>query len=50
MAAALSDHLAPFKIPQYLWTQQAPLLRGATDKIDRRGLRAACLKTMEETP
>lgn len=50
MAAALSDHLAPFKIPQHLWTQHTPLLRGTTDKIDRRGLRAACLKTMEETP
>ncbi|MEP1765147.1 MAG: AMP-binding protein [Sulfitobacter sp.] len=43
MAAALADHIAPFKSPQYLWTQKTPLLRGATDKIDRRALRTACL-------
>jgi len=44
MAAALTAHIAPFKTPQYLWTQNAPLTRGATDKIDRRALRAACLE------
>lgn len=44
MARALEGHLAGFKTPQHLWTQHAPLLRGATDKIDRRGLRAACLE------
>lgn len=47
MAEALKAHLAPFKIPQHLWTQEAPLMRGATDKIDRRGLRTACLERME---
>jgi long-chain acyl-CoA synthetase len=43
MALALAEHLAKFKTPQHLWTQSGPLMRGATDKIDRRGLRAACL-------
>jgi len=44
MAQALEGHIAKFKTPTHLWTQTAPLLRGATDKIDRRGIRAACLK------
>lgn len=43
MAKALQGHIASFKTPQHLWTQDVPLMRGATDKIDRRGLRAACL-------
>lgn len=43
MADFLSDHIASFKIPQYLWCQSGPLTRGATDKIDRRVIRAACL-------
>ncbi|MEQ6250875.1 class I adenylate-forming enzyme family protein [Sulfitobacter sp. HNIBRBA3233] len=47
MAEALGGHLAGFKVPQYLWTQHAPLLRGATDKIDRRGLRKVCLENEE---
>ncbi len=47
VAGALQGHLATFKHPQLLWTQNAPLLRGATDKIDRRGLRAACLDKEE---
>lgn len=44
MADALGEYLAKFKTPQHLWTQHAPLMRGATDKIDRRGLAAACLE------
>lgn len=43
MATAMAGHIASFKTPQHLWTQTAPLMRGATDKIDRRGLRTACL-------
>ncbi|MEQ6204986.1 AMP-binding protein [Sulfitobacter sp. HNIBRBA2951] len=43
MAAALDGQIASFKTPQHLWTQDGPLMRGATDKIDRRGLRDACL-------
>lgn len=43
MAAFLSRHIAPFKIPQHLWCQPGPLSRGATDKIDRRAIRLACL-------
>jgi acyl-CoA synthetase (AMP-forming)/AMP-acid ligase II len=43
MTAALASHIAPFKTPQHLWTQTEPLMRGATDKIDRRALRTVCL-------
>ncbi len=44
MAAHLDGHLAKYKIPEQLWCQDGPLTRGATDKIDRRALRAACLE------
>jgi acyl-CoA synthetase (AMP-forming)/AMP-acid ligase II len=44
MAAFLDGHLARFKIPQYLWCQHETLVRGATDKTDRRALRAQCLQ------
>ncbi len=43
LQAFLSEHIAHFKIPERIWMQPDPLPRGATDKIDRRGLRAACL-------
>ncbi len=49
MARFLEGHLAKFKIPVHLWTQSHELTRGATDKIDRRAIRAACLKS-EEAP
>lgn len=45
MAAFLDGKLAKFKIPEHLWVQHEKLARGATDKIDRRVLRAACLET-----
>ena len=44
LAKALEGHIASFKTPAHLWTQTVPLMRGATDKIDRRGLRTACLE------
>jgi len=44
MAAHLDGHIAKFKIPEQLWCQDGPLIRGATDKIDRRAIRAACLE------
>lgn len=43
LSAFLSGHLASFKHPVRYWMQEGPLLRGATDKIDRRAIRAACL-------
>ncbi|TDK45095.1 class I adenylate-forming enzyme family protein [Antarcticimicrobium luteum] len=43
LLAFLGEHIAHFKIPERIWTQPDPLPRGATDKIDRRALRAACL-------
>ncbi|WP_204431338.1 class I adenylate-forming enzyme family protein [Alloalcanivorax marinus] len=43
LAAFLRGHLARFKIPDHIWVLTRPLPRGATDKIDRRALRAACL-------
>ncbi|PLS20381.1 class I adenylate-forming enzyme family protein [Neptunicoccus cionae] len=39
----LSAHIAHFKIPDRYWFQTTPLPRGATDKLDRRALRSACL-------
>ena len=39
----LSEHIAPFKIPEHIWFLDRPLPRGATDKLDRRRLRADCL-------
>ncbi|MBZ0129372.1 MAG: fatty acid--CoA ligase family protein, partial [Rhodobacteraceae bacterium] len=51
-AATLSEflaaHIAAYKIPAQYWFYDQPLPRGATDKIDRRGLREACLKTLKE--
>jgi long-chain acyl-CoA synthetase len=44
MAAHLDGHIAKFKIPEKLWCQTGPLTRGATDKIDRRAIRASCLE------
>ena len=48
LADFLDGHIAKFKTPTHLWTQTAPLARGATDKIDRRAIRAACLKKKED--
>ncbi|MEM9966859.1 MAG: class I adenylate-forming enzyme family protein [Pseudomonadota bacterium] len=47
MAEFLSPHLAHFKIPTHLWVQHELLARGATDKIDRRAIRAMCLNNQE---
>ncbi|MFK7837992.1 MAG: class I adenylate-forming enzyme family protein [Sulfitobacter sp.] len=47
MATFLDGHLAKFKIPVHLWVQHDVLIRGATDKIDRRAIRAACLDNEE---
>ncbi|MEM8755306.1 MAG: AMP-binding protein [Pseudomonadota bacterium] len=43
LAAFLGDILAKFKIPERIWWAEGPLLRGATDKIDRRAIARACL-------
>ncbi|MEO0361378.1 MAG: AMP-binding protein, partial [Pseudomonadota bacterium] len=43
LAAFLSDILAKFKIPERIWWAEGPLLRGATDKIDRRAIAKACI-------
>lgn len=47
LTAFLSDHLASFKHPARYWMQAEPLARGATDKLDRRAIRAACLAMTE---
>ncbi|MEM7519805.1 MAG: class I adenylate-forming enzyme family protein [Pseudomonadota bacterium] len=44
LGAFLDGKLAPFKHPAKLWTQDTALTRGATDKIDRRAIAAACLE------
>ena len=40
----VSAHLAKFKIPEHYWFRFTELPRGATDKTDRRALRAECLE------
>ncbi len=47
LTAFLRDHIASFKIPAHIWFRDTPLPRGATDKIDRRALRAECLATLD---
>lgn len=39
----LDGHLAKFKMPEHIWCQETPLMRGTTDKIDARGMREKCL-------
>lgn len=39
----LAEQVAHFKIPDCIWLQTQPLPRGATDKLDRRAIQAACL-------
>lgn len=43
LSRSLADLLASFKHPEKYWLLKQPLLRGATDKIDRRAIRTACL-------
>jgi acyl-CoA synthetase (AMP-forming)/AMP-acid ligase II len=45
----LAEHIAHFKIPEHFWLFETPLPRGATDKLDRRGLRQLCLSKLENT-
>ncbi len=47
MAQFLEAHIAKFKIPAHLWVQHTALIRGATDKIDRRAICAVCLDNEE---
>ena len=47
MAQFLEAHIAKFKIPAHLWVQHTALIRGATDKIDRRAICAVCLENEE---
>jgi len=46
LLAYLGEHIAKFKVPEHLWFRDMPLPRGATDKLDRRGLQTACLETL----
>ncbi|WP_233270304.1 class I adenylate-forming enzyme family protein [Chachezhania sediminis] len=48
LRAFLKDHIARYKVPDRIWLQAEPLPRIATDKYDRRSLRAACLSTLKE--
>jgi long-chain acyl-CoA synthetase len=45
LTAFLKDHIAGFKIPTQYWFRESVLPRGATDKTDRRLLRAECLSS-----
>ncbi|GAB1260553.1 class I adenylate-forming enzyme family protein [Aurantivibrio plasticivorans] len=44
LATFLKDHLASFKIPERYWFMNEPLPRGATDKIERKVIRANYLE------
>lgn len=44
----LQAHIARFKIPEHFWLRTSPLPRGATDKLDRRGLRETCLAQWQD--
>lgn len=44
----LSSRLAQFKLPERLWVFELPLPRGATEKIDKRRVRQACLSPSSE--
>ncbi|MCF6231782.1 MAG: acyl--CoA ligase [Rhodobacteraceae bacterium] len=46
LIAFLAEHLARFKHPEQVWFQATSLPRAATDKIDRRKIRAACLASI----
>jgi acyl-CoA synthetase (AMP-forming)/AMP-acid ligase II len=48
LQAFLATHIAAFKIPAHIWQFDTPLPRGATDKLDRRGLQARCLSWLQE--
>jgi len=39
----LGSHLAQFKLPERLWIFTEPLVRGATEKIDKQEIRRKCL-------
>ena len=40
---ALTERIAGFKIPRYIELTREPLLRGATEKFDKRAIRDAFL-------
>ena len=42
----LEGYLAAFKVPQHFFIQKEPLLRGATGKLLKRGMREAVIKKM----
>ncbi|MBB97148.1 MAG: long-chain fatty acid--CoA ligase [Rhodobacteraceae bacterium] len=48
LQAFLRAHIAHFKIPEHVWMQGDPLPRGATDKLDRRGIRALCSDLLQK--
>ena len=47
LQAFLATQIAAFKIPAHIWQFDTPLPRGATDKLDRRGLQARCLSWLQ---
>ena len=49
LLAFLDGTLAKYKLPAFLWAQHELLPRAATDKSDRRSIRAACLNNREAT-
>lgn len=50
LTAFLTPRIARFKIPERVWFLDAPLDRGATEKVDRRAVRARCLGAAGAAP
>ncbi len=42
----LSGQIAHFKVPEHIWVFEEALPRGATDKLDRRGIQSQCIAHM----
>ena len=43
---ALADRIAGFKVPRYIELTHEPLLRGATEKFDKRAIREVFLEQL----
>ena len=48
LRAHAAEHLAKFKIPEYIWIRTDKLPRIASEKIYKRGLREEAIKLLEE--
>ncbi|MEO9821706.1 MAG: AMP-binding protein [Paracoccaceae bacterium] len=45
----LRERIAHFKVPENIWMYETTLPRGATDKLDRRGIQQHCIGQLPQT-